>query len=76
MGSQRVSIALIVLAIEDAIRAGKTHFDLGPGDMDYKRRLADAEREISGLTIVPRSAGYPLARAALAPYQARWGLSD
>jgi len=71
-----VSMALIVLAIEGAIRSGKTLFDLGPGDMDYKRRLATAEREISGLTIVPRSAGYPLARATLAPYEARWALSD
>jgi CelD/BcsL family acetyltransferase involved in cellulose biosynthesis len=70
-----VSMALIVHAIEDAIRSGRA-FDLGPGDMAYKRRLANAEREISGLTIVPHSAGYPLARAALAPYQARWALSD
>jgi CelD/BcsL family acetyltransferase involved in cellulose biosynthesis len=71
-----VSMALIVLAIEDAIRSGKTLFDLGPGDMDYKRRLATGEREISGLTIAPRSAGYALARATLAPHEARWALSD
>lgn len=44
--------------------------------MDYKRRLATAEREISGLTVAPRSSGYPLTRAALASHQARWILSE
>jgi CelD/BcsL family acetyltransferase involved in cellulose biosynthesis len=75
-GGSGVSMILVVHAIEDAIRAGRSIFDLGPGAMAYKRRLADAEREVSGLTIVPRGAGYPLARATLAPYQARWALSE
>ena len=74
-GRQGVSMALIVYAVEDAIRSGKSTFDLGPGDMAYKRRLADFEREISGLTMVPHGSSYALARASLAPHQARWELS-
>lgn len=74
-GRQGVSMSLIVHAIEDAIRAGKTTFDLGPGAMDYKRRLAGFEREISGLTMVPHGPSYALARATLAPHQARWELT-
>jgi CelD/BcsL family acetyltransferase involved in cellulose biosynthesis len=73
---QGVSMALIVHAVEDANRDGKEFFDLGPGDMAYKTRLADFEREISGLTMVPHGPSYLRARAQLAPYEARWALSD
>lgn len=65
----------LLFAIEDAIGRGDRRIDLGPGAQDYKLRMADGEDSVETETLVPRGAAYPLARARLAPYQARAGLS-
>lgn len=75
-GRYSFSMLLALHAIADAAESGESRLNLGPGDMDYKRRLADAQEEITGLTVVPRSAAtYPLTRLGLLAYQARWALS-
>jgi CelD/BcsL family acetyltransferase involved in cellulose biosynthesis len=65
----------LLFAIADAIERGDRRIDLGPGAQDYKRRLADGEDAVDTVTVVPRGAAYPLDRARLAPYQARWAVS-
>jgi CelD/BcsL family acetyltransferase involved in cellulose biosynthesis len=65
----------LLFAIADAIDRGDRRIDLGPGAQDYKRRLADGEDAVDTVTLVPRGPAYPVGRARLAPYQARWALS-
>jgi CelD/BcsL family acetyltransferase involved in cellulose biosynthesis len=65
----------LLFAIADAIERGDRRIDLGPGAQDYKRRLADGEDAVDTVTVVPRGTAYPLGRARLAPYQARWAVS-
>lgn len=65
------SIQLALAAIGDAIERGEGRLCLGPGETDYKRRLADRREEIAMTTLVPRDGAYPLTRLRLAPYQAR-----
>lgn len=65
----------LLFAIEDALARGERRVDLGPGAQDYKLRLADAEHRVETVTLVPRGATYPLDRARLARYQARWAVS-
>ncbi|HEU4904902.1 MAG TPA: GNAT family N-acetyltransferase [Solirubrobacterales bacterium] len=65
------SIQLALAAIEDASERGERQVCLGPGETDYKRRLADRREEIAMTTLVPRGGKYPLTRLRLAPYQAR-----
>jgi CelD/BcsL family acetyltransferase involved in cellulose biosynthesis len=65
------SMLLTQFAIADAIERGEARVCLGPGETDYKRRLADARQQITMTTLVPRDPAYPLTRLRLAPYQAR-----
>jgi CelD/BcsL family acetyltransferase involved in cellulose biosynthesis len=61
----------ILRVVEDAFTVGATRLDLGEGDFPYKRRFADDEESLGWYWVVPRSRRYPLARASLAPSQAR-----
>ena len=65
----------LLYGIEDAMERGDRRLDLGPGAQQYKMRLADSQTEVDTVTLVGRGAAYPLDRARLAPYQARWALS-
>lgn len=69
------SLQLTLHALADATERGDRRMSLGPGDTDYKRRLADTQDEIANLTLVPRGVAYPMTRLRLVPYQARWSLS-
>ncbi|HEX2160777.1 MAG TPA: GNAT family N-acetyltransferase [Thermoleophilaceae bacterium] len=69
------SILTMLEAVADAAQRGERRISLGPGDQPYKGTLADERSEISLTTLVPRGAAYPLARARLAPYQARGELA-
>jgi CelD/BcsL family acetyltransferase involved in cellulose biosynthesis len=74
--SYKPSLIALVEAVRLSIEAGATTFDLGPGAQDYKYRFSDTERQLVWQTVVPRGRSYPLARAALAPQQARRALAD
>jgi CelD/BcsL family acetyltransferase involved in cellulose biosynthesis len=69
------STLLTLHAVADIARRGEDRFSLGPGEGDYKRRLADGADSIAAQTIVPRGRGYALARAKLLPYQGRFVFS-
>ena len=69
------SMLLTLHAVADAAERGEARVSLGPGGMGYKLRLADGQKEITTLTLIPRGASYPLTRLRLAPYQMRWALS-
>jgi CelD/BcsL family acetyltransferase involved in cellulose biosynthesis len=66
---------MLLYAIGDAMERGDRRVDLGPGAQHYKLRLADSQMEVDTVTLVGRGPAYPLDRAKLAPYQARWALS-
>jgi CelD/BcsL family acetyltransferase involved in cellulose biosynthesis len=61
-GTQAMLVALRHLADQDVQIA-----DLGGGEHEYKRRLADGNSPIVWRTLFPRGARYPLLRARLAP---------
>jgi CelD/BcsL family acetyltransferase involved in cellulose biosynthesis len=68
-GTQAMLLALRRLAEQDVQIA-----DLGGGEHEYKRRLADGNRPIVWRTLFPRGARYPLLRARLAPKHLAHGL--
>jgi CelD/BcsL family acetyltransferase involved in cellulose biosynthesis len=53
-------------AIGDTASRGERRFDLGPGDQDYKYRLADDERRLVSLALIPRGRGHMRTRSRLA----------
>jgi CelD/BcsL family acetyltransferase involved in cellulose biosynthesis len=61
-GTQAMLVALRHLADQDVQIA-----DLGGGEHEYKRRLADGNSPIVWRTLFPRGVRYPLLRARLAP---------
>lgn len=68
--AQRPGLLALVAAIEGAFASGATRVDLGPGEQDYKYRLADGEAVLDWITL--RLPGRPaVPRAALALRQAR-----
>jgi CelD/BcsL family acetyltransferase involved in cellulose biosynthesis len=69
------SLHSILQALEEALELGEGRLDLGPGGQEYKYRLADGEDQLEWHTLVPPGPRYALARARLAPYQAKWALS-
>jgi CelD/BcsL family acetyltransferase involved in cellulose biosynthesis len=64
----------MLVALETAARDGVRHADLGGGDHEYKRRLADASLPLAWRTLFPRGRLYPLIRLRLAPKHARFAL--
>lgn len=74
-GRYAPSVLLMLHSLADAAERGEARMELGPGDMDYKRRVADWQEEMAIVTLVPRGVGYPLTRLRLVPHQARWGIS-
>ena len=68
-GTQAMLLALRRLAEQDVQIA-----DLGGGEHEYKRRLADGNRPIVWRTLFPRGVRYPLLRARLAPKHLAHGL--
>jgi CelD/BcsL family acetyltransferase involved in cellulose biosynthesis len=67
-GTQTMLLALRALA-EQSTRLA----DLGGGDQEYKRRLADANHPLAWRTLFPRGPRYLLIRAHLAPKHVRLG---
>jgi CelD/BcsL family acetyltransferase involved in cellulose biosynthesis len=51
--SLQPSVQILVAALEAAWEAGGRRFDLGPGDHDFKRRLADGEATQAWTTLLP-----------------------
>lgn len=69
------SMQCILEALRDGSERGERTMSLGPGAQDYKYRLADREESLNTDVLVPHGRGYPLARARLAPRQARAALA-
>jgi CelD/BcsL family acetyltransferase involved in cellulose biosynthesis len=65
-GTQAMLLALRTLAAQNTRCA-----DLGGGEHEYKRRLADANQPLAWRTLFPRGLRYPLIRSRLAPKHAR-----
>jgi CelD/BcsL family acetyltransferase involved in cellulose biosynthesis len=61
----------ILAALREAASHEIQSVDLGGGNDEYKRKLADANSPITWQTIFPRGARYPLIRLRLAPKHAR-----
>jgi CelD/BcsL family acetyltransferase involved in cellulose biosynthesis len=70
-GTQAMLFALRTIATH-----GAQGVDLGGGDHEYKRRLADGNRPLAWRTMFPRGARYPLLRLRLAPKHVRFALRD
>jgi CelD/BcsL family acetyltransferase involved in cellulose biosynthesis len=62
----------ILAAIVDSCERREARVDLGGGDEEYKQRLADRDQPLVWKSVFPRTAGYPLARARILPYQLWW----
>jgi CelD/BcsL family acetyltransferase involved in cellulose biosynthesis len=63
-------------AIGDALERDDVRFDLGPGAQDYKYRLADGEDLLERVTLIPPGPRHALARAAWAPIQLRYAITE
>jgi CelD/BcsL family acetyltransferase involved in cellulose biosynthesis len=63
----------MLLALRELAEQGARIADLGGGEHEYKRKLADANRPLAWRTLFPRGARYPLIRARLAPKHLRLG---
>jgi CelD/BcsL family acetyltransferase involved in cellulose biosynthesis len=74
--SYKPSLIALVEAVRLSIESGAERFDLGPGAQDYKYRFSDTEDQVVWQTVIPRGSRYPLARATLAPQQAKRALAD
>jgi CelD/BcsL family acetyltransferase involved in cellulose biosynthesis len=57
----------MLLALRHLAERGVQIADLGGGEDEYKRRLADGDHPLVWRTLFPRGARYPLLRARLAP---------
>jgi CelD/BcsL family acetyltransferase involved in cellulose biosynthesis len=66
----------MLAVLEAAAAAGATEADLGGGEHEYKRRLADVNRPVAWRTLFPRGWRFPLIRARLAPKHARFALRE
>jgi CelD/BcsL family acetyltransferase involved in cellulose biosynthesis len=69
-GPYAPSHQVMFYAIEDGFERGDRRLCLGPGEQDYKRRLADEEIVVDGAMLVPHRPDYLLSRARIAPRQA------
>jgi CelD/BcsL family acetyltransferase involved in cellulose biosynthesis len=67
------SLGLILLdaAVRDAHTLGVSVLDLGPGETDFKRRIAKTSATVVSRSLWPVGAGLPVARARLGPKHAR-----
>lgn len=61
----------MLFALRTLTEQGTRLADLGGGDQEYKRRLADANRPLAWRTLFPRGPRYMLIRARLAPKHTR-----
>jgi CelD/BcsL family acetyltransferase involved in cellulose biosynthesis len=61
----------MLLALRALTERGARFADLGGGDQEYKRRLADANRPLVWRTLFPRGPRYLLIRVRLAPKHVR-----
>jgi len=60
------AIQTVLAAIEDAFSRGDRLIDLGPGDQEYKYRLADGEERLDWLSLVPSGPRSPIVLATFA----------
>lgn len=59
------SMQCLIRALEDAAGSGARTVSLGPGDRDYKSRLADTEDALESHLLVPHGRRYPLVRIGI-----------
>lgn len=59
------AIQAVLAGIEDGFARGDRVIDMGPGDQEYKYRLADGEERLDWLSLLPCGPRYPLALAVL-----------
>lgn len=69
-GAHKPGLQTLVAAVEDAFARGVARLDLGPGDQEYKYRLADGESSLEWVTLLAPGRS-PVPRAALAVRHAR-----
>lgn len=62
----------ILAALEDCFARGEHRLDLGAGEHDYKRRIADHAYELRWCGLMPRDATFPARRLATLPHDAEW----
>jgi CelD/BcsL family acetyltransferase involved in cellulose biosynthesis len=65
--ADKPGLVALLEGVEHALGRGATRLDLGPGDQPYKRRFADAERELHWLTLVLPGPRRAVTRLQLAP---------
>jgi CelD/BcsL family acetyltransferase involved in cellulose biosynthesis len=65
--ADRPGLVALLQGVEHALGRGAARLDLGPGDQPYKRRFADAERELDWVTLVLPGPRRLVARLQLAP---------
>lgn len=69
-GAYGPGVATAVAGIQDAFARGDRLVDLGYGQYEYKRGLANSARPVAWLRLFPRGGTYPLARICWAPHHA------
>jgi CelD/BcsL family acetyltransferase involved in cellulose biosynthesis len=70
------AIVSVIEAIDEGMRRGDDRLDFGAGGQDYKYRLAEGEDTLRSSLVVPAGGRYAVARARLAPSQARSALKQ
>ena len=71
----RPSYLTLVDGIDTALKGGYQRFDLGAGTQPYKKRFADGEDPLEWVSLLPPGPRHALARAAIAPEQARFAIT-
>ncbi|HEX8105976.1 MAG TPA: GNAT family N-acetyltransferase [Solirubrobacteraceae bacterium] len=66
-------LVALVAGVGTALERGVRRLDLGPGEHPYKYRMADAERHLDWLRLLPPGPRLPLTLAQLAP---RWAARE
>ena len=70
------SLQSSLTAIEDALGRRERRIVLGPGDQEWKYRLADGEDRVEWVSLLPSGPWRPVARGTLAAKAARGELSE
>jgi CelD/BcsL family acetyltransferase involved in cellulose biosynthesis len=64
----------ILAAVEDLWARGERRLDWGGGPLDYKLRFSDGDEPIAWVSLMPKTARYPLTQAQLLPQTTRFAI--